>query len=139
MVLGAICSRGDLRVEIEDGYSSLGDDPHQRARRCSVLAEALGKYREEYEARFGRQDLGEIPIRIRAADDLRSVGVKGQFAVSGHTYVDAIDLGRDALEAFPHELNHVRTGLSHDGWCVDYEPWSESVLGINQRGYLGCP
>jgi len=60
------------------------------------------------------------------------------FAVSGHTYENAIDLARTALETFPHELNHLRSGRGHDGWCADFEPWSEAVLGISQRSYLGC-
>lgn len=125
-------------MEIEDGHPVLDDDPHHRARGCAAVAGALVQIREEYEARFGHQDLASIPVRVRAVDDLRTVGVEGRYAVSGHAYADAIDLGQSAIEAFPHELNHVRTGPSHDGWCVDYEPWSELVLGVNQRGYLGC-
>jgi hypothetical protein len=138
MSVGAACAEGDLKVEIAVGHSLLSGDQDTDGERCGGVAEALEEYRREYERRFGRQQLAGIPIRIHEVDDLRSIGVEGRFPVSGHTYDDAIDLARDALEAFPHELNHVRTGAGHDGWCIDYEPWSEEVLGINQRGYLGC-
>ncbi len=138
MSVATTCARGDLSIEIEDGHSLLTGDPSVDGRECMALAAALRHYREEYELRFGRVNLTNVTIRLRAADDLRTTGVESQFTVSGHTYGDAIDLAGAGLEAFPHELNHLRTGLGHDGWCLDYEPWSEEVLGINQRGYLGC-
>ena len=73
-------------------------------------------------------------MRVRAKDELTHTGP----GVVGSTSADAIDLGVDHIGAFPHELNHVRTGSGHAGWCIDFEPWSEEVLGINARTYLGC-
>lgn len=37
-----------------------------------------------------------------------------------------------------HELNQVRVGPGHEGWCREFEPWSEAVLGVDERAYLGC-
>ena len=136
--VAAACSRGDLTVQIEAEHPLLAGDATADAQRCATVAETLGHYREEYELRFDHLELNHIPVRLRVAMDLRTTGVESQFAVSGHTYGDAIDIAGTMLESFPHELNHVRAGSGHDGWCIDYEPWSEAVLGINQRGYLGC-
>ncbi|HZJ55123.1 MAG TPA: hypothetical protein VFD38_13365 [Myxococcaceae bacterium] len=138
MTVGVACVRGDLRVEIAAGHPKLTGVPDADARWCTELAATLAQYRAAYEERFGHQELVGIPVRLQAVDDLRSIGAHGRYALSGATYADAIDLARNGIESFPHELNHVRTGPSHQGWCVDYEPWSETVLGIDQRGYLGC-
>ena len=70
-------------------------------------------------------------VRVRAMDELTYVGP----GVVGSTWADAIDLGVDHIRAFPHELNHVRTGSGHGGWCIDFEPWSEEVLGISEKGH----
>jgi hypothetical protein len=139
MKTATTCSSGDLKVEIEVGHFMLTEDPPTNSTVCDGIRNILSNYRDEYSLRFGRQDLTEIPIRIRATEDLRTLGVESPYAVSGHTYDDAIDLGQSAWDSLPHELNHVRTGPGHSGWCVDYEPWSEAVLGIDQRSYLQCP
>ena len=57
---------------------------------------------------------------------------------TGRTYADAIDLARFDWAELPHELNHVRVGPGHEGWCLDFEPWSEAVLGIDEGAHLGC-
>lgn len=138
MVVGASCARGDLRVQIAAGHPKLTGVPELDAQWCLEQAATLVQYREAYEERFGHLQLGHIPVRVQAVDDLRSVGAKGPYALSGTTYADAIELARNGIGSFPHELNHVRAGPSHDGWCFDYEPWSEAVLGVDQRSYLGC-
>ena len=139
MKAAVTCSVGDLVVQIEDGHFMLTEDPQKNLTVCDGIRSILSNFREEYGLRFGRQDLAETPIRIRAAEDLRTIGVESPFPVSGHTYDDAIDLAQSAWDSLPHELNHVRTGSGHSGWCIDYEPRSEAVLGIDQRSYLQCP
>ena len=52
-------------------------------RSCSIAA---------YEERFGHLQLGHILVRVQAVDDLRSVGRRGPYALSGTTYADAIEL-----------------------------------------------
>ncbi|HET9035341.1 MAG TPA: hypothetical protein VFN45_04025 [Myxococcaceae bacterium] len=138
MDVGESCARGDLRVQVAAEHPRLTGVPELDAQWCAELLATLEQYREAYEARFGHQQLAHIPVRIQAVDDLRSVGAKGPYALSGATYADAIDLALNGIGSFPHELNHVRSGPSHDGWCIDYEPWSEAVLGIDQRSYLKC-
>ena len=125
-------------VQIEAGHFMLTEDPQTNSTVCDGIRMTLSHYRDEYGLRFGRQDLRDIPVRIRATEDLRTIGIESPFMVSGHTYDDAIDLAQSEWSALPHELNHVRTGSGHSGWCVDYEPWSEEVLGIDQRSYLHC-
>lgn len=138
MKTAATCSSGDLTVQMEAGHFLLTEDPKTNSTVCDGIQMVLSNYRDEYSLRFGREDLAEIPIRIRATDDLRTTGIESPFNVSGHTYDDAIDLAQSAWDSLPHELNHVRAGPGHSGWCVDYEPWSEQILGINQRSYLQC-
>ena len=99
---------------------------------CEELLRLSVMYRAEFEARFGRQDLAAVPIRYRNRDFLDD----GRH--TGRTYANAIDLSRFNWTELPHELNHVRTGPDHDGWCLDFEPWSEEVLGVDERAYLGC-
>ena len=131
MAVGQTCTSGDLTVELEQGYDPIAAD-------CAANAGWLRNYEDEYDARFGHQ--GWVTVRLRVTTDLRTTGVSSDFVVGGHTYDDGvIDLARAMLEALPHELNHVRTGTTHLGWCRDYEPWSEAVLGWNQGAYLGCP
>jgi hypothetical protein len=125
--VGARCAKAGLTIEVEEG-SPLD---------CGELLAASLEYRAEYEARFGRQDLSDYVVRFRAADVLSIPGYGG-WNITGHTYDDVIDLAGGHADDLPHELNHVRMGPGHAGWCFDYEPWSEQVLGINQRNYLGC-
>lgn len=127
MRIGERCRSGDLTVEMEVGSTDTCSD---------ALARSV-HFRAQYNARFGGQDLVRIPVRYRAAERLDIPGYDG-WNITGHTYDDAIDLAKGHFEGLPHELNHVRTGLGHEGWCIDYEPWSEAVLGIDQRSYLGC-
>ena len=124
MQIGARCQRGDLRLEVEEGVPLPG---------CNELLAITVAYREAYEAEFGHLDLSGVRVRFRASVFVMDGGF------TGHTYSDAIDIGQHQWQDVPHELNHVRTGPGHDGWCLDYEPWSEAVLGIDQRAYLGCP
>src|SRR5262249_48466797 len=116
------CQEGDLKVEVE------GQHPIS----CRELLRVTLNYRAEYEARFGRQDLTGRPVRYRDAD------LVDRDSHTGRTYPDAIDLARFEWGELPHELNHVRAGPGHDRWCEDFEPWSEAVLGIDERAYLGC-
>ena len=156
MTVGVTCQHGDLTLQLEQGYPGTGADGLATADDCQRALDALDGYRAEYEARFGVQDLGNRPVRLRTATDLTmttdalnkyaslndcylSGSPPGQCSIiSGNTYADSIDLARNNLLSFPHELNHVRRGLGHSGWCIDYNPWSISVLGWDQSGYLGC-
>ena len=122
------CTMDDTAVQIEAGVSDEVTVPLT----CEGLARMLSAYRAAYEERFGRQGLADRVVRIRRGPYLDDSGH------TGYTYADAIDLTLVGLVGFPHELNHVRTGSGHAGWCVDFEPWSEAVLGVDQRAYLGC-
>jgi hypothetical protein len=133
MDIGAACGKDDLQLKIEVGHPQANPDG------CQAVLSTLVAYREEYEARFGHQDLSDRWVRLRNADDLREVdSLHVDFGVGGETYLDAIDLAKDCLECFPHEMNHVRRGSGHGGWCIDYNPWSIEVLGWDQSAYLGC-
>jgi hypothetical protein len=127
MKVGERCRSGDLTVEMELGSTISCSD---------ALARSV-EFRAEYAARFGGHDLTGIPVRYRTSEHLDVPGYEG-WNITGCTYDDAIDLANGHFEGLPHELNHVRKGPGHAGWCVDYEPWSEAVLGIDQRSYLGC-
>ena len=133
MAVAVSCTVGDLTVEIERGSAKL-EVMQTREDSCLSTVHTLAFLRGLYEERFGRQDLTDWRVRVRAMDELTHTGP----GVVGSTSADAIDLGVDHIGAFPHELNHVRTGSGHAGWCIDFEPWSEEVLGINARTYLGC-
>lgn len=133
MQVGERCAVGDLTVELEDGYSG--------ASHCPTLAAFARIMEDEYDAHFGHQ--GPVTVRLRNTKDLQTDGDGQDFApgwfVTGTTFEGGvIDIALGQLRALPHELNHVRTGAGHGGWCADFEPWSEQVLGINQREYLGC-
>ena len=144
--VAAACPFGDTRLQIEAGHYLLDPvtttpewrnvSPEQVCQ--GVVSSWLQPYRDEYEARFGHVVLSERVVRLRKESDLRNTGLQADDAIGGHTYSDAIDLGAGSSDSLPHELNHVRTGSGHEGWCNDFEPWSEQVLGINQRVYLGC-
>ena len=133
MAVAVRCTVGDLTVEIERGSAVL-EVMQTQEDSCLSTLHTLAFLRGLYQDRFGRQDLTDSRVRVRARDELTDIGP----GVVGSTWADAIDLGAVHLGAFPHELNHVRTGSGHTGWCIDYEPWSETVLGIDARTYLGC-
>jgi hypothetical protein len=144
--VAAACPFGDGWVQMEAGHYLLDPDttaPPWRSAAPQQICEGvvstwLQPYRDEYEARFGHVVLSDRVVRLRKANDLRDTGLEGDVSISGHTYPDAIDLSAGSWESLPHELNHVRTGSGHLGWCIDFEPWSEQVLGLDQRVYLGC-
>jgi hypothetical protein len=138
MKVASTCADGALTVELEAGHFMLTGSPAANAGICDAIRSIVSTYRDEYELRFGHQRLTRSPVRIRATEDLRATGIQASYVVTGHTYDDAVDLAQSAWESLPHELNPVRTGPGHAGWCADYEPWSEEVLGIDQRSYLGC-
>jgi hypothetical protein len=90
-------------------------------------------FRARYEQRWGALALDGWTVRIRTAATFSGDHL-------GTTWTDSrtIDLVDSQWVILPHELNHVRTGSSHDGWCAEFEPWEETELGYNERGYLGC-
>ncbi|HZX43371.1 MAG TPA: hypothetical protein VFE93_16140 [Myxococcaceae bacterium] len=137
MPIAVACSSGDLTLEIETGSDVLQTMSTEREC-CLSQLDSLSFLRGLYETRFGHLDLRGWLVRIRATDDLRNTGLDVDYSVAGHTYSDAIDLAAHENTSLPHELNHVRRGSGHGGWCADFEPWSEQVLGIDQREYLGC-
>jgi len=114
MPIAVACSSGDLTLEIETGSDVLQTMSTEREC-CLSQLDSLSFLRGLYETRFDVD-----------------------YSVAGHTYSDAIDLAAHENTSLPHELNHVRRGSGHGGWCADFEPWSEQVLGIDQREYLGC-
>jgi hypothetical protein len=146
MQVGAGCPFGDTSLQVEEGHYLLAPastvavwrslTPQQVCQR--IVSDWLQLYRGEYEVRFGQIVLSKRVVRLRKTRDLRDTGLEGDYEIGGHTYSDAIDLGAESTASLPHELNHIRTGSGHSGWCIDFEPWSEQVLGINQRVYLGC-
>ena len=128
MRVGSECQFGDTVVQVEQG-SSLA---------CSAVLPALQGFRDAYQERFGRVDLGGRAIRVRNTGDLRTTGLSMDTGIGGETYADAIDLAGTCLECLPHEMNHARKGPGHSGWCLDFAPWTRDVLGWNQDAYLGC-
>lgn len=121
------CAAGDLTVEVERGSSAV----------CAQELVGLSAVRDLYQERFGHLDLTGIRVRVRATDYVPMPD--GRLDVAGATWVDAIDLAANHTPGLGHELNHVRTGTGHAGWCIDFEPWQEQVLGYESRSYLGCP
>ena len=109
-------------------------DPGLDLEDIQAVAGSLVEYRATYEERFGPVDLNGRVVRIRAEAIPDSDGL----AHRGMTYSDTIDLQSDNFNAFPHELHHLEVGRGHSGWCVDFEPWEEQTLGVEERAYLGC-
>jgi hypothetical protein len=129
----ASCSLGSVPVQIERGVTS------PRADTCATYASILGEYRDTFVERWGRVALQEEQwtVRVRAGDLADTAGHTG---VTYH-HSRVVDIAEAALETFPHELRHVQLGRGsddHHGWCSNFAPWEERVLGVDERAYLGC-
>jgi len=129
------CTLGTVPVQIEKGVTagpSLQDT-------CRTFASSLGQYRDTFVEGWGQVALQEEQwtVRVRAGDLADAAGHTG---VTYH-YSRVVDIAEAALETFPHELRHVQLGRGsddHHGWCSNFAPWEERVLGVNERAYLGC-
>jgi hypothetical protein len=127
------CNLGSIPVLLEQGVAA------SASLDCASYASALGEYRQTFVESWGAVALEEEQwtLRVRA----------GAVAVpAGHTGVTyhhsrVVDIAEAALETLPHELRHVQLGRGsddHHGWCSNFAPWEERVLGVDERAYLGC-
>lgn len=100
---------------------------------CAWTATMVDGLRARYEERWGALALDGWAVRIRTSADFSGDHL-------GTTWPDSrtIDLVDGQWIVLPHELNHVRMGEGHSGWCAEFEPWEEAELGLNERAYLGC-
>ena len=126
------CTLGTVPVQIEKGVSSEHDS-------CQTFAAILGQYRDTFVESWGHVALQkeQWTVRVRAGDVADTAGHTG---VTYH-YSRVVDIAEAALETFPHELRHVQLGRGsddHHGWCRNFAPWEERVLGVDERAYLGC-
>ncbi len=127
------CSLGRIPVLLEQGVAasaSLG---------CGTYASILGEYRQTFVGSWGDVALEEEQwtLRVRAGAVADAAGHTG---VTYH-HSRVVDIAEAALETFPHELRHVQLGRGsddHHGWCSNFAPWEEQVLGVDERAYLGC-
>ena len=132
----ATCRVGSVPVVIETGVTTNGDG----AASCRSYASALGSYRATFEEGWGPVTLEEEQwtLRVRAG---ASVDAAGHTGITYH-HARVVDVAQELLETLPHELRHVQLGRGsddHHGWCSSFAPWEEEVLGVDERGYLGCP
>ncbi len=134
--VGATCTLGKVVLELEAGVAVDGSP----AKACVALSSVLATYRSTFEETWGPAPLeteGWV-VRVRAGDAADAAGHTG---VTYH-HSRVVDVAERSPETFPHELRHVVLGRGsddHHGWCVSFEPWEERVLGVDERGYLGCP
>jgi hypothetical protein len=141
MDMEVACEVGGLSVQLERGTAWSWDagDPVTGEAACERFGAALVQYRSIYEARWGVLSFGTAgwKVRVRASTTLEN----GKAA--GLTYFESkvVDLVQGAIFGFPHELHHVQLGPGsgdHHGWCIDFEPWEESVLGLSEHDSLRC-
>jgi hypothetical protein len=123
------CTLGSLPVLLERGVASA----------CATDASILDEYRQTFVESWGGVALEEEQwtLRVRAGAVADAAGHTG---VTYH-HSRVVDIAEAALETFPHELRHVQLGRGsddHHGWCSNFAPWEERVLGVDERGYLGC-
>jgi hypothetical protein len=133
MDVGARCSLRSVPVLIEQGVTSPASID------CATYASILGEYRDTFVDSWGAVALEEEQwtLRVRAGAVADAAGHTG---VTYH-HSRVVDVAEAALETFPHELRHVQLGRSsddHHGWCSNFAPWEEQVLGVDERAYLGC-
>ncbi|MGZ6027912.1 MAG: hypothetical protein ACXWK5_00730 [Myxococcaceae bacterium] len=134
--LAASCTAGTIPVQLEQGVAVHGSP----ASVCQAFAQVLVEYRATFEADWGGVPLQEEQWTIR-------VRVGSTVDADGHTGITyhrsrIVDIAEGSPETFPHELRHVQLGPGsddHHGWCRNFEPWEERVLGVDERTYLGCP
>jgi hypothetical protein len=134
MDVAARCRLGGIPVLIEQGVTSSASIA------CGTYASILGEYRETFVDSWGAVALEEEQwtLRVRAGAVADSAGHTG---VTYH-HSRVVDIAEAALETFPHELRHVQLGRGsddHHGWCSNFAPWEERVLGVDENAYLGCP
>jgi hypothetical protein len=131
----AACAMGAVPVLLEEG-AGVRRSPGSA---CRAFAAILTEYRATFEEGWGAVALQaeEWTVRVRAGG---AVDAAGHTGVTYH-HSRVVDVAEDALETFPHELRHVQLGRGsddHHGWCSNFAPWEERVLGVDERAYLGC-
>jgi hypothetical protein len=124
-----------IPLVIEEGVA-VRDSPGTA---CQAYASILVEYRDTFVEWWGQVALHEEgwTVRVRAG---AAVDAAGHTGITYH-YSRVVDVAEGALETFPHELRHVQLGRGsddHHGWCSNFAPWEEEVLGVNERAYLGC-
>ncbi|HET9037089.1 MAG TPA: hypothetical protein VFN45_12825 [Myxococcaceae bacterium] len=129
------CNLGTVPLLIEKGVTVRGSP----ASVCQAYASILTDYRDTFVDWWGPVALHEEDwtVRVRAG---AAVDAAGHTGITYH-YSRVVDVAEGALETFPHELRHVQLGRGsddHHGWCSNFAPWEEEVLGVNERDYLGC-
>jgi hypothetical protein len=129
------CNLGTVPLLIEQGVTVRGSP----ASVCQAYASILTDYRDTFVEWWGPVALHEEDwtVRVRAG---AAVDAAGHTGITYH-YSRVVDVAEGALETFPHELRHVQLGRGsddHHGWCSNFAPWEEEVLGVNERDYLGC-
>ena len=129
------CNLGTVPLLIEKGVTVRGSP----ASVCQAYASILTDYRDTFVEWWGPVALHEEDwtVRVRAG---AAVDAAGHTGITYH-YSRVVDVAEGALETFPHELRHVQLGRGsddHHGWCSNFAPWEEEVLGVNERDYLGC-
>lgn len=107
--------------------------PSGTFRLCEWSALMVDGLRARYEERWGALALDGWTVRIRQAATF-----SGDHLGTTWHETRTIDLVGGQWIVFPHELNHVRMGSGHDGWCAEFWPWEETEFGFDERGYLGC-
>ena len=133
--VAASCALETVPLLIESGVTS----PSPNGDTCRTYASILGEYRDTFVEGWGLVELQEEQwtVRVRAGSLADGAGHTG---VTYH-YSRVVDIAEAALETFPHELRHVQLGRGsddHHGWCSNFAPWEERVLGVDERAYLGC-
>ena len=129
------CRLGTIPVLLEAGVTA----PTSTGDTCRTYASVLGAYRETFVEGWGPVELQEEQwtVRVRSGEVVDAAGHTG---VTYH-HSRVVDIAEAALETFPHELRHVQLGRGsddHHGWCSNFAPWEERVLGVDERAYLGC-
>jgi hypothetical protein len=129
------CNLETVPLLIEKGVT-VRDSP---ASVCQRYASILMNYRDTFVEWWGPVALQEEEwtVRVRAG---AAVDATGHTGITYH-HSRVVDVAEAALETFPHELRHVQLGRGsddHQGWCSNFAPWEEEVLGVNERDYLGC-
>lgn len=99
---------------------------------CGWTAAMVDGLRASYEEKWGMLSMDGWTVRIRTAANFYGEHL-------GATWPESrtIDLVDGQMIVLRHELNHIRVGPGHDGWCNEFEPWEES-FGFNEKAYLGC-
>ena len=127
------CSLGSVPVLIEQGITSSASID------CGTFATILGEYQGTFVDSWGAVALEEEQwtLRVRAGAVADSAGHTGvtlpPLQGRRHRRGRAGDL---PSRAPPRAAG--RGSDDHHGWCSNFAPWEERVLGVDENAYLGC-